>query len=126
MERLPVGITVHRVYEDGIVEDLICAPGHDLSHALDFIQKVTVKGHWVLIAPEQGCGIVAEFRAPIAPGLLSEIVSKAISAGQRARSSCPSPSTGRASCPSCGASPPLPPNEDSSSAQSKNSAAAGP
>ncbi|MFI6528094.1 MULTISPECIES: hypothetical protein [Streptomyces] len=82
MEQLPVQITVHRVYEDGIVEDLTCPPGHDLWRALDFVQRVIAKGHWVLIVPDQGSGLIAELSAPIAPGLLSEIVSKAIDAGQ--------------------------------------------
>ncbi|MCX4826785.1 hypothetical protein OG883_44900 [Streptomyces sp. NBC_01142] len=82
MEQLPVEITIHRVYEDGIVEDLICPQGHDLWRALDFVQRVIAKGHWVLIVPDQGSGLIAEVSAPIAPGLLSEIVSKAIDAGQ--------------------------------------------
>ncbi|KOU43214.1 hypothetical protein [Streptomyces sp. WM6378] len=82
MEKLPVGITVHRVYEDGVVEDLTCPPGSDLWRPLDFVQRVIAKGHWVVIVPDQGSGVVAEVSFPIGPDLLSEIVSKAISAGQ--------------------------------------------
>ncbi|MET9779308.1 hypothetical protein ABZ023_34560 [Streptomyces sp. NPDC006367] len=64
MEQLPVEVTVHRVYEDGLVEDLTCTPGHDLWRALGFVQRVITKGHWVLIVPDQGSGFTAEVSAP--------------------------------------------------------------
>ncbi|TLQ39438.1 hypothetical protein [Streptomyces marianii] len=82
MEQLPFRVTIHRVYEDEVVENLTCPPGQVLWQALDFVQRVIARGHWVLIVPDQGCGLIAEVSAPIAPDLLSEIVSKAISAGQ--------------------------------------------
>ncbi|MFG2210938.1 hypothetical protein [Streptomyces sp. NPDC048638] len=82
MDKLPVQITVHRVYEDGIVEDLTCPPGYDLRLPLAFVERVIAKRHWVVIVPDQGSGLVAEHSFPLRSERLSEIVSKAISAGQ--------------------------------------------
>ncbi|MEW1762412.1 hypothetical protein AB0393_38645 [Streptomyces cyaneofuscatus] len=84
MEQLPVKVTIHRVFGDGVVEDLTCPPGHDLWRALDFVQRVIAKGDWILMVPDQGSGLTAEVSAPIAPDLLLEIVSKVIAAGQSA------------------------------------------
>ncbi|MER0477076.1 hypothetical protein ABR737_01655 [Streptomyces sp. Edi2] len=84
MEKLPFGITIHRVFEDGVVEDLACPKGHEMRLAVGFVERVIAKGHWVVIVPEGWSGVVAEVSFPIGSGLLSEIVFKALSAGQGA------------------------------------------
>ncbi|MFI1312919.1 hypothetical protein ACH4TS_22660 [Streptomyces albidoflavus] len=83
MGQLPVEITVHRVFEDGVVEDLVCPKGLELAPAIAFVEKVLAKGHWVVIVPDGDSGLISEVSLPISSDLLSEIVAKAIKARWR-------------------------------------------
>ncbi|MFJ4700476.1 hypothetical protein ACIP5N_22145 [Streptomyces sp. NPDC088768] len=83
MGQLPVETTVHRVFGDGLVEDLVCPKGLELARAIDFVEKVLAKGHWVVIVPDGDSGLISEVSLPIGSDLLSEIVGKAINAGFR-------------------------------------------
>ncbi|WP_331746212.1 hypothetical protein OG923_32885 (plasmid) [Streptomyces halstedii] len=84
MGRLPVEITVHRVFGEGLLEDLVCPKGLELARAIDFVKKVLAKGHWVVIVPDGDSGLISEVSLPISSDLLSKIVGKAINAGSRA------------------------------------------
>ncbi|MFE7485156.1 hypothetical protein [Streptomyces sp. NPDC057552] len=83
MGQLPVEITVHRVFGDGVVEDLVCPKGVELARVIDFAEEVLAKGHWVVIVPDGDSGIFPEVSLPIATDLLSEIVGKVLNAGSR-------------------------------------------
>ncbi|MEO3976736.1 hypothetical protein [Streptomyces sp. CAU 1734] len=82
MRKLSFQVTVHRVFRDGVVEDLTVPAGQDVMCALDFVAKVTAKGDWVVIAPEAGSGVYVEVSCPISTEMLSDIAFKALDAAQ--------------------------------------------
>ncbi|TGB03218.1 hypothetical protein [Streptomyces sp. MZ04] len=83
-EQLSVEITIHRVFDDGLFEDLRCPAGSELWPIMQFIDRVIAKSHWLVIVPNGSTkAAMAQVSYPISSELLSKIVTDGLRARQR-------------------------------------------